>query len=181
MENLNLNRRQWQALKNTCAHLSRPTISAKHRMRFTANALGGPSAALELAKKFNANERFYIGLIKHSKEIKMLPGYTVEMLKRALTYAKANPNGKIIIGETVTGSFQKEFTGLSWRKWFIDQLHKKINRLERTRVRKDSNNFLHDMKRAQRLLNGRFIIRKLDLPVDLRGRFKHLIYNDDDF
>jgi hypothetical protein len=51
MENLNLNRLQWQALKNARAYLRKGTIHCKHRMRFTANLLGGVSSALELAEK----------------------------------------------------------------------------------------------------------------------------------
>lgn len=56
MGKLNLNRRQYQALKNARSYLKRSTISTKKRLIFSANVLGGVSAAIELAKKGEEDE-----------------------------------------------------------------------------------------------------------------------------
>jgi len=102
--------------------------------------------------------------------------YSIRQLREVRDFFKEHPEGLVKLGRVWPSD---TLTSGEWHCWFMRCLHKRINRHQGSRGRKDTREWFIEMRRVQHQLNTpRLIIHWL--PVDLRDRFSHRLWCQED-
>ena len=108
-----------------------------------------------------------------------MTGYSVEMLKKCLEFAKAKPDGIINIPSSLNNDWgTKQMKSWEWLGWFRECLAEKINRNESKHGRKDNSEYRHEVWRSQQLLKRETRFYARDLHKDFHKRFNSRIIPD---